>query len=170
MSAIDHLPVDLADLQDIRLKLPEAKRLYEAKRKELDDLVEQVEYWGALVDILARLVGEEGIERPQPRAVGRARVYGGGYGVPVRPARQSAPGQEAAAEALERAGRPMGPSALYRFMLAEGMKAPSSANALGANLWAAERTGRVKKTPDGDYAPLTWEPEQKPLASDASGE
>jgi hypothetical protein len=166
MSAIDHLPIDLANLQDIRLKLPEAKRLYEAKRKELDELAQQVEYWGALVNVLARIVGEDGLELPKPHPVGRARMYGGGHGVPLKPTRQRAPAQEKAVEALEQAGRPMGPAALYRFMIGEGMKTPTSANALGANLWAAEKAGRVKKTPDGEYAPLSWEPNQKPLASD----
>ncbi len=51
----------------------------------------------------------------------------------------------------------MGPTALFRFMNAEGLETPTNVNALGANLWAAHKNGRVKKTSDGDYAPLDWE-------------
>ena len=61
-------------------------------------------------------------------------------------------------QALEKAGRPMGPTSLYNFMVEQGMDLPDNANALGANLWAAAKAGRIVKTPNGgagdDVKPL----------------
>jgi hypothetical protein len=156
MNAREQLSIDLANPDDIRDKLPLARDLYRAKARELENLTEQVESWKALVDLLARLVGEPGIE---PLGAQRG----------TRSGRKRAPGQERAVEALERAGQPMGPSLLYRFMVREGMEAPANRNALGANLWAAEKAGRVKKIDGGQYAPLDWQPDQGLLNSTNDG-
>jgi hypothetical protein len=152
MTATEHLLVDPFDPQDIRAKLPEMRRVLGAKRKELEALTDQVRSLGELVELMARLAPAS----PQPNA---------GKSGSVAPAK-SAPGQERAVGALERAGRPMGPAALYAFLEAEGREddMPKNANALGANLWAAARAGRIKKTTDGLYAPLTWEPPTEPIA------
>lgn len=138
MSRTPELSIDLANPQDIRKKLPRVIGLYEAKREELNALTAQVRYWGELADNLARIAGEPPVT---PRDI-----------EPV--AQRSAPGQALVIEALERAGRPMGPSALHRFMLDQGMEAPSTTNAVGANLWAAAKAGRVRKLQGGRYAPL----------------
>ena len=69
--------------------------------------------------------------------------------------------QERAVQALERAGWPMGPSALYEYMLAEGIEDPSSRlDTLRATLLVAERAGRIKKVRRGLYAPLSWPPSE----------
>lgn len=155
MNDNDSLTVDLTSLEDIRAKLPLARDLYERKQEALVTLNQEVETWRDLVNLLARSVGEPGIEPPPTSR---------------RPTRRRAPGQERAIQALERAGRPMGPKALFSFMNDEGMDAPTNVNALGANLWAAEKAGRIKKTNDGEYAPLGWEPDQGSLATEAAEE
>ena len=154
MATSEHLQVDLADPEDIRAKLPEARELYETKRRELDELAAQVRHWGELVNLLGALVGERGIS-----PAGRAAEA-------VRP-RKTAPGQERAVAALEKAGRPMGPTALFDYMVAERLDAPKSANALGANLWQAAKAGRIQKTSDGLYAPLGWRPSQSSLGDES---
>ncbi|HYM44832.1 MAG TPA: hypothetical protein VES65_01555 [Solirubrobacteraceae bacterium] len=148
MIASEHLEVDLFDPQDIRAKLPEARRIYKAKREELAQLSEQVRRLGELVELLARVSGETAAG-PSAGKVGDASEA------------KVAPGQERAAAALERVGRPMGPSALFKFMQDEQLDAPANANALGANLWAAAKAGRIKKVAglSGLYAPLSWEPD-----------
>jgi hypothetical protein len=148
MSHSDDLSINLADPDDIRTKLPRVRNLHATKRRDLEKLTEEVRHWGELAETLARLVGE---------------TSGSSTRMKESPLRKSAPGQDRAVEALEKAGRPMGPTALYRFMLGEGLEAPKNANALGANLWAAARAGRVKKTPDDLYAPLSWEPSTEPV-------
>jgi hypothetical protein len=155
MSHSEDLSINLADVEDIRAKLPRVRNLHASKRRELEQLTEEVRHWGELSETLARLVGEA------PGTSTRAKEQG---------VRKSAPGQDRAIEALEKAGRPMGPTALFRFMIGAGMEAPKNANALGANLWAASKAGRIKKTPDDLYAPLSWEPppDSMDAASDAS--
>ena len=49
----------------------------------------------------------------------------------------------------------MGPKQLFDFMKSENMDAPDNANALGANLWSAERAGRIKKS-GGRYIPPSY--------------
>lgn len=140
------LPVDLFDPQDIRAKLPDIRRIYVSKREELEKLTEQVRGLGEMVELLARLANDATDPLPSTSENGDA------------PSRRVAPGQERAIAALERAGRPMGPAALFHFMLTEQMDTPANANALGANLWSAERAGRIKKVKEGAYAPLSWQP------------
>lgn len=156
--AKDRVPVNLADPKDIRAKMPEIKRILAAARQELDALKEQVE-------VLTRIVGE-------PAASAQVAVSGGGAGVvptaqgrkaPKRPRPQkAAPSQERALRALEKAGRPMGPASLFRFMEAEGMDRPQSVTALNAVLWAASKAGRIVKAPNGVYAPPGF-PTDRPL-------
>ena len=57
--------------------------------------------------------------------------------------------------ALEKAGRPMGPAELFRFMGEHGLQQPSSVNALNALLWTAAKAGRAVRTEDG-YALPAW--------------
>jgi hypothetical protein len=72
--------------------------------------------------------------------------------------RMSAPAQDRAALALERAGRPMSPSELFDFLGAEGLSQPASVNTLNANLWSAAKAGRIRKLGGGRYATLAWAP------------
>lgn len=154
MDAREHLQIDLADPQDIRNKLPEAKRMHAAKRLQLENLRQQVERWETLIDSLAGVVGEEGIEESDRL---NKRSPASPESIPPESTQKAAPAQERAIRALKHAGRPMGPSELYRYMDAQGMKVPSNPNALGATLWTAVKTGRAMKTPDGLYAPLDSE-------------
>lgn len=62
----------------------------------------------------------------------------------------------------------MGPTALYRYMVSEGFEAKNP-NAVGANLWAAAKAGRVNRTLDGNYAPLSWDEEQSSSESQSGG-
>lgn len=154
------LPIDLTDPKDIAAKMPLIRQLFSEKSGELEARKQELEALKVQVDLLARLVG------PQ-RGSGVARVSGGGsFMVKGGRGGQSSPGQDRAIRALEKAGRPMGPTSLYRFMLAEGMDAPVNANALGANLWSAAKAGRVVKTPNGMYAPVGTATDRPPTDSD----
>jgi len=133
------LNINLADPADIRAKRAEIKQLYAEKRRELKTTTDALKALQEQVDLLARLVGDSSSKRTY---VARTR------------AGQNAPGQDRAVAALERANRPMGPTSLHKFMLAEGMDAPKDANTLGSNLWQAWRAGRIMKAPNGVYTPL----------------
>lgn len=75
--------------------------------------------------------------------------------------------RELIVKALERAGRPMKPSALYKYISAEGIDdPPANAERLRGHLVAAVRIGRIKKV-GRLYAPLSWQPSQ--IASDNRG-
>jgi hypothetical protein len=143
MANREALSVNLDDLQDIREKLPRIRQRRAEKQRELEALQAEVHWWSAQADSLAARIREQA---PSP--------------VPAdTPPQRAAPAQERAIKALEKAGRPMGPSALYRFMVGEGLDA-KNANAVGANLWAAAKAGRIKQNPDGAYVPLSWEPDE----------
>jgi len=156
--AKDRVPVNLADPKDIRAKMPEIKKLLANARQELEALKEQVE-------MLTRIVGE-------PSASAEVAVSQDSAGsapavqdrkTPKRPRPpKAAPSQERALRALEKAGRPMGPASLFRFMEAEGMDRPQSLGALNAVLWAASKAGRIVKAPNGVYAPPGF-PSDRPL-------
>lgn len=150
--AKDRFPLNVLDPKDVEAKMPQLRELLAAKRQELNALREQVTF-------LARIVGPEA--QADPRGGHIARVSGGGS-VRVR-GRKVAPAQDRAVEALERAGRPMGPTSLFKFMLAEGGdNMPGDANVLGSNLYAAAKAGRIVKAPNGVYAPLGF-PADRPL-------
>ncbi len=144
----EDLTVNLADPVDIREKLPEAQRLYEAKVQELSDLERDVQHWRQLVEYLSAVAGVGlQLQPAQGRTTGTLEVK----------SRKRSPAQDAAVEALEAAGRPMGPSALYRFMIGQGMEGPKNPNALGASLFGAARAGRIRHLKDrNEYAPLNW--------------
>jgi hypothetical protein len=165
MDPSDRLQIDLADKDDIRVRLPEVKRLYEGKRRELESLRAEVDYWGELADLLARIVGESPVTA---RGGSSARESSRRVAAGSRRGRKAAPAQQRAIAALERANRPIGPAALYRFMLDQNMDVPSNPNSLGAALWTAHKAGRIRKTPDDLYAPLGWEPTQAELNPDPS--
>lgn len=135
----DTLSVDLDDPQDIREKLPRVRERHAEKQRELEALQAEVRWWSHQADSLAERIGEKSSAPASTDA----------------PLQRAAPAQERAIMALEKADRPMGPSALYRFMVGEGLEAKNP-NAVGANLWAAAKANRVKRTPDGRYVPLSW--------------
>lgn len=156
--AKDRVPVNLADPKDIRAKMPDIKKLLANAKQELDALKEQVE-------MLTRIVGEE------PAAPVSVEVSGGGSATvsgrktpKPKGSPKAAPAQDRAIRALERAGRPMGPASLFRFMEAEGIEMPATLNRLNATLWAAAKAGRVVKAPNGVYAPLGT-PTDRPLTN-----
>jgi hypothetical protein len=137
------MQVNLADAADVRSKLPLIKDVLEHRRKRRAELDEEIQLLDEQIQFLARIVGEPpaspSAKRPNARRKGT----------------HSSPGQDRAVTALERTGRPMGPKALYDYMKAENLDAPPNANALGANLWAAEKAGRIKKS-GGKYLPLSY--------------
>lgn len=136
--------IDLSNPAEVAAKMPELRRLYEQKLQEQAALNEQVELLrrlvGGVVGILwdAARGTKEGHEGPS--AGGRRR--------------RAAPAQDRAVRALEEAGTAMGPTSLYKFMVAKGMDAPKGANLLGVNLWDAWKAGRIMKAPNGVYTPL----------------
>lgn len=133
--------LDLADPADIRAKKADIRRLYVEKRREMKAMGAELKALKQQVDLLARLIGEPDTKEQVEKS--RANRAG-----------QNAPGQDRAVAALERAGRPMGPTSLHKFMLAEGLDAPKDANILGSNLWQAWKAERVMKAPNGVYTPL----------------
>lgn len=142
----DRFPINVLDPKDVAAKMPAMKELLDAKRQELEGLTEQVAF-------LERIVGTEA--KPAKRSFSMhsgATVKGG----------KAAPAQDRAVQALEKVGRPMGPTSLFEYMVAEGMDVPDNPNTLGANLWAAARAGRIVKAPNGVYA-LLGAPEGQPL-------
>lgn len=142
----DKVSVNLADPKDIRAKMPELKRLLATASQELEALREQVA-------MLTRIVGDDrgGIA---VSVSGGGSVVVEGQKVPARQRRPKiAPAQERAAQALEQAGSPMGPAALFKFMEANDLERPRDVTALNAVLWAAAKAGRVEKRPNNTYAP-----------------
>lgn len=145
LPTVNRLPIDIANPEDIRRKLPQVRALYNAKHKEFDQLAAQLEGLKHLIESLTAIVGQPATSPAPPVPTPRVSANG------------KAPAREAAIEALRRAGQPMGPTALYRFMGESGMDVPANSNALGASLWTAARAGQIVKTGDGRYAmrPIT---------------
>jgi hypothetical protein len=133
--------INLADPDEIRAKMPDIRRLYNEKRQALKALTEQVE-------LLGRLVGDRPASRQSTASQSSSTASSGSK------AGQNAPAQDRAVQALEYAGRPMGPASLYRYMVENGMEVPKNANVLGSNLWSAWKAGRIMRAPNGVYTPL----------------
>jgi hypothetical protein len=171
---MDHtteLQVNLLNVDDIRAKLPEARRIYRAKLDALAAMSQDVQNFSGMLSWMAHMAGEQAKEADPwaaaRQSLGDARVDT--LAPTVRPKRVPSPAQDRAVAALKRAGQPMGPTALYRFMESQDLQVPTDANALGAALWNAAKNGRVSKTPDGLYALLEWEPDQPQLQDAPSG-
>ncbi len=167
MISTDELQVNIMSVEDIRAKLPEARRILKAKEDALDAMNRDVRNFSGLVSWMAHVTGE--ILNP-PWEVPRSSGASADVGTPTVvmsgvSKRKESPAQDRAIAALKRAGRPMAPTGLFRFMKAEGLETPANANALGAALWNAHDNGRIKKTPDGLYALLGWEADQPELAA-----
>ena len=150
---VKDLPVNIGDPKDIQEKMPQIRDLLAEALDAQATLREQLNAQDEQVALLERIVGpiapsDIGQEKAKGKAKERAK------GRKTEPsARKVAPSQEHAVRALERAGRPMGPADLFRFMESQGMEMPTSVGALNARLWAAAKTGRVVKQPDNTYAP-----------------
>ncbi len=154
----DRVSVNLADPKDIRAKMPELTRLLATARQELGALKEQVA-------ILTRIVGDDDVAITDIAVSGAGSATAEGQKMPTRQrARKAAPAQERAVEALERAGSPMGPAALFKFMEANELERPRDVTALNAVLWAAAKAGRVEKAPGNTYAPAGGFPRLHPTA------
>jgi hypothetical protein len=145
------LPVNLGDPRDIHEKMPKIRHLLVEAREAQATLTDQLAAQTEQVKLLERIVGKPGAvsgahAKAKEKAKDRKTEKPSG-------AQKAAPSQEQAARALERAGHPMGPAELFRFMESEGMEMPTSVGALNARLWAASKTGRVVKRSDNTYAP-----------------
>src|ERR1700689_5390870 len=136
--------VDLANPDEIQARMPELKQFYAEQRAALKTLEGQVE-------LLRRLVGDKPPAASKSTGATRTRTKAA-----PRPKRAGikAAGQDRAVNALEHAGRPMGPTTLYKYMIANGLDAPKDANALGSNLWSAWKAGRIMKASNGIYQSL----------------
>jgi hypothetical protein len=141
---VEDFSVNLADPNEVRAKMPEIKGLLAQARQELHALEDQVE-------MLSRIVGER--SSASASAASGSKSGGRGRKSPKRRPQKAAPSQEKAVQALEKAGRPMGPADLFHFMETEGIPTPSNVSALNALLWAASKSGRVMKAPNNAYAP-----------------
>jgi hypothetical protein len=159
---VTNLSINLADPQEVRAKMPEIKGLLADARQELRTLEDQVE-------LLARIVGEKASVSAATATSGGRSTSGRGRKTSKRRVQKAAPSQERAIEALQRAGRPMGPADLFRFMEAEGFKKPASVSALNALLWAASKAGRVVKGADNTYTPSGGFPVDHSLMNDTVG-
>lgn len=143
----NNFKIDLSNPAEVAAKMPELRRLYEAKVQERNMLDEQIELLRRLVGGAADIIrvatqSPEDGQRP-PATEGRRR--------------RTAPAQDRAIRALKAAaagGFAVTPTSLYKFMIANGMDAPKDANVLGANLWDAWKAGRIMKAPNGVYTPL----------------
>jgi hypothetical protein len=140
------LPVNLGDPQDVFEKMPKIRDLLVEARHAQATLRDELTAQDEQVALLERIVGE-------PVTASRGKVKAKDRKAEKPSARKAAPSQEHAVRALERAGRPMGPADLFRFMESEGIETPTSVGALNARLWAAAKTGRVVKRHDSTYAP-----------------
>jgi hypothetical protein len=144
----DHFKIDLSNPSEVAAKMPELRRLYEAKIQERNMLDEQIELLrrlvvGATGIVRAATLTREDEQKPPAREIRR---------------RRAAPAQDRAIGALKalwaKTGSAAGPTSLYKFMIANGMDAPKDANVLGANLYDAWEAGRIMKAPNGVYRPL----------------
>jgi hypothetical protein len=138
------MTVNLADPKDVRAKMPEIEGLLAIARQQLADLEAQV-------DLLERIAGRRPTSQASSTAASgkRARSKTRRKG---RAAPKAAPAQERAIEALQLAGRAMGPAELFRFMDERGLSGANTVARLGSILWAAAGSGRLIRT-DGKYAP-----------------
>jgi len=157
-----HMTVDLANPQDVRSKMPEIESLLATARQQLADVEAQV-------DLLERLVG-------QPPASQATSTTGSGKRArsktarKARPTRKAAPAQERAVEAIEVAGRAMGPAELFRFMNEHALPGANTVERLGSILWAAAGSGRLVRT-DGKYAPTGgFRAHRAPAAAASNGQ
>jgi hypothetical protein len=141
-----HVSIDVSNPADIRRQLPGVRALRSEKLDKIGQLAKEVEALGNLIESLETIAGPKNGRSPKAQRGSVNEV----------PARGRAPARQTAIEALRRAGRPMGPAALYRFMEEEGIPVPANPNALGATLWTAAKAGEIVKA-DRRYSmrPLT---------------
>lgn len=130
---VTHVSIDISNPADIRRQLPAVRNLRTAKIETVKGLVEEVDALGKLIESLEAMVGAE-------NGAGQASAAN-----TPSPSRGKAPARQVAIEALRRAGRPMGPSDLYRFMQEQDMPVPANPNALGATLWTAAKAGAIDR-------------------------
>lgn len=155
---VKDLPVNLGDPKDVHEKMPQIRDLLVEVRDAQATLREQLDAQNEQVELLERIVGEPVAAPGDGHAKAKAKTKAKDRKTAEPSARKVAPSQEHAVRALERAGRPMGPADLFRFMESNGMDMPTSVGALNARLWAAAKTGRVVKRPDNTYAPASGFP------------
>lgn len=144
-----NIPIDISNPADIRRQLPAVYNLRAVKVEKVKGLIGEVDALSKLIQSLEAMVGTEN---------GTDRVSAANA---PSPSRGKAPARQIAIEALRRAGRPMGPTDLYRFMQDQDMPVPANPNALGATLWTAAKAGvidridrRYSAHPVTDYSKL----------------
>jgi len=143
---VEPVLIDIANPKAIREKLPEIRALFDAKQNEARRVSTELEGLRQLINYVVAIAGGPGDSHsPEPSAP------------KIDKTKRRVSAKQKAIEALRRAGRPIGPAELYRFMEAEGMPLPPTPNALGASLYAAAKEGReVIKTDEGYMArPIT---------------
>lgn len=159
------LPVDLADRNDIRDKLPLAERILQEMEMAVREQVAELESWRELVGVLRARVGATAqppvltppSTRPASPAAAQERSDPTGDPTPGR-----AQLQEVVVNALNRVGKPTRSRDLRDILAEEGheLSTESVSNALW---YAAERLRTIVKVRRGIYAPLISLPEDGPV-------
>lgn len=151
--SLEHLEVDLADAEDIRRKLPSARLLLEAKRRQADEAQHAYAAFRALYERLAVIAGEREDDAPTSTGSGH---------------RKASPAQDAAVAVVQKAGRPMSPARVAAALSAEGFKV-KTVNAVNSALYTAFRAGRLSRPSKGLYAPPDYRPESEDLLASQNG-
>jgi hypothetical protein len=127
------LQVDLADLEDIRKKLPQAEKILEEKSELAKEAIREAGRWEDLVFKL-RSFSVIRNEEDEP-STGRA-----------------SPAQDLVVHVIEREGKLMRPVEVTRILAREGHEVASPA-AINAALYAAAEAGRISRPSKGHYGP-----------------
>jgi hypothetical protein len=127
------LPVDLADLEDIRKKLPRAEQILAEKQDLAREAQREAGRWADLVAKL-RSFSVIKIDEDEP-STGRP-----------------SPAQDLVVHVIEREGRLMRPAEVTQILIAEGHEVASPA-AVNAALYAAAEAGRIARPKQRHYGP-----------------
>jgi hypothetical protein len=133
MTNSPELQVDLADLEDIRKKLPQAEKMLEEKRDLAREAQREADRWAELV-VKLRSFSVIKIDEGEP-STGRA-----------------SPAQDLVVHVIEREDRLMRPAEVTDILLREGHEVASPA-AVNAALYAAAEAGRIARPKQRHYGP-----------------
>ena len=136
------LPIDIANREDIRDKLPEVRKLVDAKREEL----------AALEATYSDLLRMAGVRAPAKRE----------KATPAKPGKSPST-KEQVVRIIEDAGRPM--QSVEVATLVPNVKRDT----VNWALWNAEKEGLIQKTAQGVYAALTYDSEAETLLASPNG-
>lgn len=141
MATKEPFPIDLADLDSIRSKIPEVESIVESKREEVSVAQREFAYWQAILDRMRLIAGQ--------------RIDGGKKGTGSKET------------ALDLVVRIVNESAVPVRAAEVGARLDNTMKRETINwaLWKAFREGKIEKISTGRYAPLGYinETEQERL-------